>query len=253
MNDTVVQPRLGLAITALVMGILSVLSSPVAVGVLLGVLGLVFGLVHLRRPDQPRGMAIGGLTLSAIGILASLGFGFLYYTAYRMARDSMGSSDSALKVWEGVEAPDFTVTSLDGETLTLSELDGKRVVVDFWATYCPPCIREAPHFNRLRGEASADELVIVGISREPPSVIRPFLEKHKVNYPSVSTSALPAPYADVQFIPTTFFIDRNGVIQSVTTGYHDYEALKEHALAGDYEGEVKAAPVGPVQPGPQAF
>jgi len=161
----------------------------------------------------------------------------------RMVRDSRGRGiGSALQAWEGVEAPNFTVTSLDGETLTLSELKGKRVVVNFWATWCQPCIKEIPHFKQLRQEVSPDELIMVGISPEASSVIQPFLEEHGINYPSVSTSALPAPYSEVRGIPTTFFIDRNGVIQTIAIGYRDFDALKEYALSSDYEGEVRTKP-----------
>jgi len=241
MNDSTVKPQLGLAITALVLGILSFALSFVVVGALLGIIGLVFGLIHLRRPHQPRGMAVCGLALSVIGILGSILFGMLYFSFFRTMLGSGGKA-GALQAWEGVKAPDLTVTSLQGETLKLSDLKGRRVVVDIWATWCQPCVKEIPHFNRLRQEVSTEELVIVGISREPPSVILPFLKKHGVGYPSISTDDLPAPYSDVKYIPTTFFIDRNGIIQTILTGYHDFASLKEYALAGNYEGEARATP-----------
>jgi len=169
------------------------------------------------------------------------GFGGTQWTRTIVDSRERGSG-STLQAWEGVEAPNFTVTSLDGEILTLSELKGKRVVVDIWATWCQPCVKEIPHFNQLRQEVSTDELIIVGVSKEAPSVIQPFIEEHGVNYPSVSTNALPSPYSDVKGIPTTFFIDRNGVIQTILIGYRDYDVLKKHALASDYEGEVRSKP-----------
>jgi peroxiredoxin len=235
-------PRLGFAIAAFVTGLAALGLSFVIVGGLLGVVGLVLGGIHiLRRPDQPRGMAIGGLALSIVSIIASVGFGFLYYNVAQNIIASMAAAAS-FPEWVGVQSPDFTVTTMDGETLKLSDLRGKRVVVDNWATWCGPCIREIPHFTRLRSTVAEEDLVLVGISNEKESVVKPFLEKHELNYPTVVAQKLPSPYSRVTALPTTFFIDRAGVIQSVLVGYHDFDTLEQHSTASDYEGEPKPAP-----------
>jgi peroxiredoxin len=134
------------------------------------------------------------------------------------------------------------VTTLDGATMALSDLKGKRVILDFWATWCPPCVKEIPHFVRLRNEVSTNDLVLIGISDEERGTLEAFIKKHKVNYPIGSAKDAPSPYADIQSIPTTYFIDRKGVIQKILVGYHDFEHLKEHATAEDFEGEPKLAP-----------
>lgn len=246
------RPRTGLAVASLVLGILAFLGGILIVGAAFGILGLILGIVHLlRRNAGRRGLAWLGVLLSVIGIAASVAVVAIVlphlpeawkeiHKAFAAAQRSGG--DSTFDQWQGVLAPDFSVTTLDGKTINLSELKGKRVVLDFWATWCPPCVKEIPHFIRLRNEASTDELVIVGISSEDAATLKAFVKKKGVNYPIASADDLPSPYRDVTGIPTTFFIDRQGVIQNVFVGYHDFDELKTHALAADAVGEPKPAP-----------
>jgi peroxiredoxin len=236
-------PRLGLAVTALVLGLASIGLSIVVIGGLIAVAGLVLAVVHLvRRPEQPRGMAFAGLTLSLVGFVASAGFGFLYYSFVDDIIGSMANGGEAQK-WIGRESPDFTVTTLDGQTFKLSDFRGKRVVVDIWETWCGPCIKEIPHFNQLRTSIPEDDLELIGISSEKESVLMKFLGKHKMLYRVASAENLPTPYSDVHAIPTTFFIDRNGIIQSVLVGYRNFDVLKKHSTASDYENAASLAPV----------
>lgn len=239
-------PQLGLAIASLVLGILAAVLSLFVVGAALGVIGLVLGVVHIQGRRATNRMAWWGVGLSVAGIVVSVAMGFYYYHAYKEFRTAMqsASSDEGADVaaWEGALAPDITVKTLDGQSITLSQLRGKRVVLDFWATWCPPCVKEIPHFIRLFNETSRDELMVVGISSEEESMLKPFIKKREINYPIASAKDLPAPYKDIQSIPTTFFIDRNGVIQSIRVGYHDFAAIKEQALAADATGEPKSPP-----------
>jgi peroxiredoxin len=238
------QGRLGLAIASLVLGVLAVVLSFLLVGGVLGVVGLILGFVHLKKRRRPNGMACWGVGLSVAGIIAGIGFGVLYYPVYKAVRKVMearGSGPSATE-WQGVAAPDFTVTALDGKKMTLSELKGKRVVLDFWATWCPPCRREIPHFIQLAKDIPSSDLCIVGISREDEAKLNGFAQEEGINYPIASAKDLPAPYSDVRSIPTTFFIDRHGIIQTVAVGYHDLATLKSHATEKDYEGKPKSPP-----------
>jgi hypothetical protein len=249
--------RRSLAIASLVLGILAMLLSLFLIGAVLGAIGLVLGLIHIRGRLGRNAMAWWGVGLSIAGVAAAIACGCYYYQTYQKMDDLLGISRRAKAIeqrdaWEGVPAPDFEVRTLDGETVRLSDLRGKRVVLDFWATWCPPCVKEIPHFVQLHGETSRDDLVILGFSSEEASALDPFLEKAKVGYPIVSTKGqkLPAPFSKTQIIPTTFFIDRNGVIQSIAVGYDDFAAIKERALAADFAGELKAAPATPAAPTP---
>ena len=240
---------LGLAIASLVLGILSLVLSFLVLGGLLGLVGLVLGATHLARKRRPVVMARWGTALSLLGLIAAIAFTALYYSLYLQINKYMQSASRDEQVdftkWEGVKAPDISVRTLDGQTIKLSDLKSKRVVLDFWATWCPPCRKEIPHFIQLYNQTSRDNLVIVGISDEDTKTLEDFVKKNNVNYPIASAKNLSSPYSDIQAIPTTFFIDRQGIIQTVAVGYHEYDDLKSDALAPDYQGVPKPAPAGP--------
>lgn len=234
---------LGLAIASLVMGILALVLSFLVIGGLIGLIGLALGVVHVALKRRPTAMATAGIVLSVLGLIAAIGITAFYYTAYRqltkftkMAQAKTNENTTDLTKWQGVIAPDFSVTTLDGQTVKLSQLRGKRVVVDFWATWCPPCRQEIPHFIKLFNETSRDDLFILGISDEDAAALRTFIANNGMNYPVASAKNLPPPYNGLDYIPTTFFIDRKGVIQNIAVGYHDYDQLKSDALAPDSSG-----------------
>lgn len=202
-------------------------------------------------------MAFAGILLSLLGLALST---FVIIKLTPLVREAVANlrdfqaglqsaatpvtetAEGSLGTWRGVLAPDLNLTTLDGKSIQLKELKGKRVVLDFFSTWSPPCEKEASHFVRLRNEIPADELVILAISSEDSATLSAFIKKYKVDYPIISADDLPAPYKDVPSVPTTFFIDRHGVIQDVLVGYRDFEVLKERATTGDFEGEPKLAP-----------
>ena len=206
-------PRAGMAITSLVLGITAVCFSFILIGGLFGLIGLTLGLVHLRRERVPKAMAWWGFSLSLFGLLASIGVGVSYLHAFKRFKAVMGPPTETLTEWEGVAAPDFTFVSLDGKKTTLSSLKGKRVILDFWATWCPPCRKEIPHFIRLVSNTSINDLFVIGISSEDEETLRPFVKQQAMNYPVASMDTLSEPYRSIRSIPTTVFIDRQGIIQ----------------------------------------
>lgn len=236
---------IGLAVASLILGIVSIAYSLFLVGGILAIIGFILGWIHLRKRTTFRAMATWGIILSVVGLLASVWLGYLFYQSYKQIQAAMSGGEdengTALEDWQGVRAPDFNVMSLDGEQIRLADLRGKRVVLDFWATWCPPCVMEIPHFVRLVKDSGANNLMVVGISNEEKDRLAKFVKEKGINYSiaSAKDEDLPSPYKDVRSIPTTFFVDKNGVIQTVFQGYHDYEALKAAALAEDFKGIVK--------------
>ncbi|MEJ5237200.1 redoxin domain-containing protein [Limisphaera sp. VF-2] len=240
----------GLAVATLVLGILALCTSPILVGGVFGLAGLITGLLQLSRRRSGRGMALSGTVLSGVALLASVVLGIAYFSWFGTFWNRIASQagpartvEPDFEAWQGVKAPELTVQTLEGRQIKLSELQGRRVILDFWATWCPPCVREIPHFARLHRETSRDQLVIVGVSDEDEDTLRRFVQKQQVPY-TVGRAAEPLapPYKNVTAIPTTFFIDRKGIIQSVLVGYHSYEDLRKLALAEDWQGEPNPPP-----------
>ncbi len=114
-----------------------------------------------------------------------------------------------------------------GKEIVLSKLKGRPVILDFWATWCPPCKQMIPQIVTLRKQYKDSELAIIGISNEPIEKLKPFIEKSGINYQVVSYSdELPAPYDDVTALPTMIFIDAEGVIRDIKIGAHGPEEIK---------------------------
>lgn len=133
-----------------------------------------------------------------------------------------------------------------GEELTLSKLQGKVVVLDFWATWCPPCRKGVPDLIQLQNEY--DQVVVVGISLDAISRggatkddVVPFMEKFGINYPIVEGDMnITQQYGGIQSIPTSFIIDRRGFVIARHVGLAPLETYREEiekALAGTYDRE----------------
>jgi len=132
-----------------------------------------------------------------------------------------------LQSWVGKPAPEIKMIDLEGNIHRISRLKGKKVILDFWTTWCPPCKKAIPNLIKLAGSEGSD-LVILGLSNESSDKLVPFAKETKMNYPVIAYNDkdLPAPYNKVTAIPTLFLIDSEGVIQDVLTGYHEPEDLQ---------------------------
>ncbi|MFE3574330.1 peroxiredoxin family protein [Lysinibacillus sp. NPDC059133] len=145
----------------------------------------------------------------------------------------------------GDTPPDFTLTSLDGKNVTLSELRGKKVVLNFWATWCPPCKAEMPHMqNYYEQNAKKDnvEIIAVNLTKAERDVtedakidsVMTFKESFNLTFPILLDQKNSAGLAyQVITIPTTYFIDSNGYIRRAITGPMNTEMLKSYVDAMD--------------------
>jgi peroxiredoxin len=149
-----------------------------------------------------------------------------------LSRAPEGLSDVASPV-AGRPAPDFTLQTVEGETITLSDLRGQVVVLNFWATWCPPCRAEMPALQEVYDARRADGLMVLAIDQnEPADLVASFRDELNLTFPLL----LDPGYAvsdlyRIGLLPTTFFIDRGGVIRDVVLGGPMHRALIESKVA----------------------
>ncbi|MEW6026910.1 MAG: TlpA disulfide reductase family protein [Planctomycetota bacterium] len=125
------------------------------------------------------------------------------------------------------EAPDFTLETLDGELVSLKSASGKVVLLDFWASWCPPCRAEMPHIQKLHNEFKDKGVVIYGINNEDPVKVKRFLETNKYTLAVLSDkdSSVATSY-DVSGYPTLVIIGKDGRINENLVGYQEEELLR---------------------------
>ncbi|HYA26086.1 MAG TPA: TlpA disulfide reductase family protein [Terriglobales bacterium] len=145
-------------------------------------------------------------------VIVAVVIALMLVVGLRMARRTQPSPASQMK---GDVAPDFTLQSLDGRTVHLSDYRGKAVLLNFWATWCAPCKIEMPWFVELQKEYGPEGLQIVGVAMDDasPKEIADFAKEMGVNYPVlIGKEAVGDAYGGVQFLPESFYIDRNGKV-----------------------------------------
>ena len=130
-------------------------------------------------------------------------------------------------------APDFRLQSLDGQATSLSDLQGKPVLINFWATWCRPCVSEVPYIQEVYEEWSGKGLVVLAINiGESPSKVKEFLQSYNLSFPVLlDTKQDVAQKYNIRGIPTTFFIDKDGIIQDLRIGAFSSKAEIERSLS----------------------
>lgn len=132
-------------------------------------------------------------------------------------------------------APDFTLKTLAGKEITLSQLKGKVVVLDFWATWCAPCQQSIPHLIQLYKDYKESGFVLIGMSvdRGDVEVVRRYIESMDIPYPILTTPEEVVRRYRVTGIPATFLIDKEGKIRKRITGFNPTIAKQLTAEVAD--------------------
>ena len=138
-------------------------------------------------------------------------------------------------------APDFELPTLDGRKVKLSDFRGQAVLLNFWATWCPPCKIEMPWFVDMQKQYGKDGLVVLGVAMDDTesAKIAEFAHEMGVNYPVLlGTDQVSDDYGDVRSLPTTFYIDRNGTIVAKSIGLLGRQEIEDDvkkALSAAYK------------------
>jgi len=181
----------------------------------------------------------------ALALVLAIGAFLVTWAASRYALQTRGrdpapaangapAADSGEKVTlrffrEPAAAPVFATLDLDGHTLSSASFRGKVVLINFWATWCPPCRAEIPDLIALQ-DKYRDRLQIIGISQDeaPPEVVKRFVADHRINYPVVMMSAeIEKLFPGINALPTSYIVDREarvvqkhvGMLTARTTEY----------------------------------
>lgn len=122
----------------------------------------------------------------------------------------------------GFLAPDFTLSTAEGETITLSELRGKAVLVNLWATWCPPCRAEMPAIQKLYQQYRDQGFVVLAVNatnQDDLSKIPAFTREYGLTFPILlDTAGSVSRQYQLRSLPSSYFIDRQGIIQEVVIG-----------------------------------
>ena len=141
-------------------------------------------------------------------------------------------------------APDFELPALDGKNLKLSDLRGKAVLLNFWATYCGPCKIEMPWFVELQKEYGPQGFQIVGVAMDDASLedTAKFAKEMGVNYPILlGKESVGQSYGGVSVLPTTFFLDRDGKLIAREFGLQSRSVFVDHIKKAMSQGQAVQA------------
>ncbi|MGH7307294.1 MAG: TlpA disulfide reductase family protein [Candidatus Rokuibacteriota bacterium] len=129
-------------------------------------------------------------------------------------------------------AKDFTIKTLDGRTVRLSDHRGQVVFINFWATWCPPCREEMPAMERLFQQTRKDGLVMLAVSVDAdPKVIAPFVEEQRLTFTiGLDPKMELADTYGVRALPATFIVDREGQLAALALGPRTWDDAASHAL-----------------------
>lgn len=178
------------------------------------------------------------LALVVVAVVAAA----MLYAGFHMARRSGEEPPHVLG--KSTQAPNFTLETLDGKNMSLSDLRGKAVLLNFWATWCGPCKIETPWLVELQKEYGSQGLQVVGIAMDDSGKddIEKFAKDMGVNYPVLlGKEAVGDAYGGVPALPESFFIGRNGKIVERIIGLKGRGEI-EDAIKKALNTEPGAAP-----------
>lgn len=159
-------------------------------------------------------------------LILILGLAWIFISADKSGISTSGQIPAPQ---EGFLAPDFELKTIDGGTIKLSNLRGQAVLVNLWATWCPPCRAEMPAIEKVYNEYKDEGFIVLAVNmthQDTFSNIAPFIDEYGLTFPILldETNSAGSAY-QLRSLPSSFFIDREGIISEVVIGGPMAEAL----------------------------
>jgi len=203
----------------------------------------VIGPIAALPPERIGSIGLTLGAIAAVGLVLGLWADQVLAPAYQARQleatlAQLGGGEKAAETLD-LPAPEITLTPLSGPPVTLADFRDRVVMLNFYATWCPPCLAEIPSLARLSREYGEEKLVIIGISDEDAATIRGHASTRDIPYRLVSGSGWPAPFDQISAVPTTFLVDREGIIRRRIVGARPHDTFKQLI------DEVMAGPAAP--------
>jgi cytochrome c biogenesis protein CcmG, thiol:disulfide interchange protein DsbE len=166
------------------------------------------------------------LRRSLYAVILLAGWVWIFASADKTTSATAGRIPAPQK---GFLAPEFKLETSDGQSIALSDDRGKAVLVNVWATWCPPCRAEMPTIEKIYQEYQNQGLVVLGVDstiQDDPTAIAPFVKQYDITFPILlDINGEASDLYELRSLPTSFFIGRDGVIKEVVVGGPMSEAL----------------------------
>jgi peroxiredoxin len=146
-------------------------------------------------------------------------------TVLLQMKDSSFDFSGTPRVERGVAAPAFTLPGLDGSMVSLADYKGKTVLLNIWATWCPPCVAEMPSMEKLYQELKDEDFEILAVSIDVTgsSVVAFFMKKHRLSFPALTdTQGIIKNLYQTTGVPESFIIDKDGIIAKKIIGPREW-------------------------------
>jgi peroxiredoxin len=168
--------------------------------------------------------------------VTALFFSFINNTPLGGEKEDAAAVETvATGIKPGNKAPDFDLKTIDGETMRLSDLKGNVVFINLWATWCPPCRAEMPEMVRYYNEHSSEKIEILAVNltdSDSEKEVKQFADDYKINFPILlDTEGKVGDLYKTVSIPTTFIVDKKGIIREKHIGPMSYEMMEEFVKA----------------------
>ncbi len=174
-------------------------------------------------------MLLRAVIVASLVIATTVGIKILAESTSASPLDSTKTITSVYKFTPGTPAPDFQLATLEGEMVTLADYRGQTVMINFWATWCPPCRSEMPDMEQIYQEGKTQDIVVLAVNmQEAKEPVQAFIDKYGLTFPVLlDTSGEISQKFGVQSLPTSLFIDPEGNVSSFSVGALNKSAISK--------------------------